>query len=286
MHSRKNTPPASSLSRFSVQAIFITWNIYPSQLLPETSPTTLTWLIDRYALERSRLEVQFVGRGVQGKLTTLHGKPIANATVQARVPGVDFSQPLPVKTIQDVVPVTAAAVLIGVRVNAECNCAGVNDVLLETMKYQEIQGGSLSGTASVSTSSQTINGVIFGAEWVGGTQVTRIIANATQSFVGNLAVFPVTPGATFQFSMPASTIGDQGWYGHALMLWLDRNNNGIGSEEVVPDPGYRIMSTATTAADGTFSLPNLLRIGPGAAPVSVYYDGGGTYRQAIWTPSH
>ena len=268
------------------QAIFMSWNSYPRQLLPETTANNMTWLIDRYALERSRLEVQFVGQGAQGRLTTLRGKPIANATVQARLPGVDFSQPLPIKTIQDVVPPTATSVLLGIRVNAECNCAGVNDLLLGTMQYQEIQGGSLSGTASVSNAPQTVNGVIVGAEWVGGTQVTRIIANAAQSFVGNLNAFPVTPGATFQFSMPASTIGGEGWDGHALMLWFDQNGAPFASETIIPDPGFRIMSTATTAADGTFTLPNLPRVGPGSAPVSVYYDGGGTYRQAVWTPLH
>ena len=52
------------------RAIFMSWDKFPQQLLPETTPNTMTWLINRYALERSRLEAQFVGQGAQGKLTT------------------------------------------------------------------------------------------------------------------------------------------------------------------------------------------------------------------------
>ena len=65
------------------QAIFATWHPYPSHNLPETSPTTQTWLINNYFRKHAMLDVHFVGVGARGRLTTSKGKPIANATIVA-----------------------------------------------------------------------------------------------------------------------------------------------------------------------------------------------------------
>ncbi len=121
-------------------AIFTTWSPYPQDSMPETSPTTLTWLINRYFRQRTVMTAQFVGAGAHGQLKDDAGQPIANATINAYVPGVDFSQPLPTRVIQDVVPPNAAYGLIGYRLNVECNCAGFNDVLVGLLQYQEDSG--------------------------------------------------------------------------------------------------------------------------------------------------
>jgi hypothetical protein len=267
------------------QAIFSSWSTHPVSTMPETSPTTMTWLINRYFRERTLIEAQFTGRGVRGKLTTTHGKPIANATINGYVPGVNFTQPLPTTVDQGVVPPQAAYGLIGYRLNVECFCTGMNDVLIGLLQYQETQGGSASYSWSFPFTQQVYNGVIVDAEWVGGIQVSRVIATPTQALAANSAFFPVTPGAQFNFTVPASTIGGEGWYGHAMTLFFDQNMNGLpGAVFVVPDPGKRLMSTATTAADGTFQLPALPRVGPGSAPVTVEFAGDDNHRAVAWSP--
>lgn len=125
-------------------AIFTTWDAYPQYNMPETLPDALTWLIDRYFRVRTEVQAQFVGQGASGKLTDDEGKPIAGATINGYVPGVDFTQPLTTEVIQAVVPSNAAAGLIGIRLNAECSCNGFNDVLVGKVQYQETQGGSSS----------------------------------------------------------------------------------------------------------------------------------------------
>jgi hypothetical protein len=72
-----------------------------------------------------------------------------------------------------------------------------------------------------------------------------------------------------------------------MLLWFDQNMNGVpGAVFVVPDAGRRLMSTTTTAADGTFELRKLPRVGPGSAPVTVEFPGDDVYRGVSWVPLH
>ena len=121
---------------------FTTWLKYPKYNMPETSPAAQTWAINRYFRTRTMMQAQFVGLGVKGKLTDQKGKPIAGATITGYVPGVDFSKPMSTTVIQDVVPSNAKFGLLGIRLNAECGCSGINDVLIGNIQYRETQGGT------------------------------------------------------------------------------------------------------------------------------------------------
>jgi hypothetical protein len=175
---------------------------------------------------------------------------------------------------------------MGYRLNIECSCAGQNDVLIGLLQYQETQGGSqVFSWQHALDQPGVFGGAIFDTEWVGGVQVGRVIAAPSVPVVGNSPFFTVTPNAQFNFTVPASTIGGEGWYGHAMLLWFDRNYGGVnGAQFVIPDAGRRLMSTTTTAADGSFALPNLPRVGPGSKPPTVVFPGDDTYRAATWSP--
>jgi hypothetical protein len=266
------------------QAIFTTWSPYPKYNLPETSPGALTWLINRYFRDRALLNAQFVGQGAHGKLTTVDGKPIANAPVNGYVPGADFSKPLPTAVVQGVVPSNAAYGMLAYRLNTECNCHGPNDVLIGVLQYQETQGGTAQASFSLPLTPQNYKGVIVDSELVGGTRVSRVITTATQTFAPNSGFFPVTPGAQYTFTVPATTIGGEGWFGNVFLLWADAGKAGFTRVNVIPDPGKRLMSTATTAIDGSFQLRALPKVAPGSVPVTVEFPGDDTHRSAGWSP--
>ncbi len=266
------------------QVIFGTWTNFPTNDLPETSPTTQTWLINMYQWPRSHIQASFSGQSISGQLTLDGGKPIVGATVTGYVPGVNWSAPMPVVSSIGVVPSNAVAALIGVRLNVECRCNGPNDVLLGPITYQETANGSLQGGLTIPGTDQQNGQLLITSEHVGGQPVTRIIAPPGTQLAWNSATFPVTAGASFQFSAPANSVGGDGWYGNIIVIWLDVNGNGISRIFLVPDPGRVAVSTATTDQNGDFFLPNMPRVGPGSVPVSVRYDGAGQYRASIWTP--
>jgi hypothetical protein len=264
---------------------FQSWNAYPTNNLPETSTSAQTWEIDRYFRPRSSLAAQFVGQGVQGKLITMDGKPIANATINGYKPGVDFTKPLPTIVYQGVVPATAVFALVGIRLNTECNlCNGLDDVLIGAIQYQETQGGTSKFTFQPVNAPGVLDGAIVGTQLVGGTQVARIIAAPGQQVLYNSQEFPVTAGAQYTFTVPAGTVGGRGWTGNVDYLWGDGKGGG-SRVTITPGPGKALVSTTTTNPDGTFALSPLPRTVDGPGPVTVEFDGGGgVYRSSVWTP--
>jgi hypothetical protein len=268
--------------------IIDSWAVYPAHNLPETWPVGLTSLINHYFRERTALAVQFVGRGARGKLTTTQGKPMANVTVNGYVPGVDFTQPLPTTVFQDVVPPNATLAVIGYRLNAECNCHGSNDVLVGQLHYQETSGGSTDYRFLFPDVDQTFsippNTAFLTNERVAGVRVNRVIVKPTQSFLPNSSWIPVTPGAHFTYTVPAASMGTGPWHGFVFLNFFDSNYGYVSGMKVVPDGGRVLVSSTATAADGSFALGKLPRVGPGSARVSVEFGGDETHRPVAWSP--
>lgn len=266
------------------QAVFATWVQFPTNDLPETDPTTQTWLLNRYAWPRSHIQASFSGQSVNGQLTTAVGYPIVGATVAGYVPGVHWSATMPLVSSIGVVPSNAVSVLIGMRLNVECRCDGMNDVLVGPIQYRETANGSNAATLNLLGPDRMYGQTIVTSETVGGTAVTRIIAPLGAIYAPNSAFYPVTVGASYQFSASAVSTTGAGWYGNIFLLWVDANGNSISRANLVPNAGRWAVASATTDANGRFFLPRLPRIGPGSTPVSVRFDGGGQYRAAVWTP--
>jgi len=110
------------------EAIFQSWEPYPKHLLPETDPTSFTYLIDRYFRERTALTLASTGAAGQGTLTAAaapgSASPVANtAVVLTAVPLSGTGQPL-AYTQTGTVPVNTQYVVFGSRVAIE-NCTGV-----------------------------------------------------------------------------------------------------------------------------------------------------------------
>src|SRR4029077_6489054 len=62
------------------QAIFQSWEAYPKHLLPETDPTSFTYLIDRYFRARSALTLSSTATAGQGMLSERLG-PLGGSSV-------------------------------------------------------------------------------------------------------------------------------------------------------------------------------------------------------------
>ncbi|MEA2817680.1 MAG: hypothetical protein QOI93_5494, partial [Rhodospirillaceae bacterium] len=78
---------------------------------------------------------------------------------------------------------------------------------------------------------------------------------ADQQFLLNSAAFLVTPGAHYIFTAPLGAIDVDGLYGTATIIWLDHNGNGISRTNIFAQGDRFPAGTATTDANGAFSLP-------------------------------
>lgn len=105
------------------EAIFQSWEHYPKHDLPETDPTALTYLIDRYFLTRTQLTLASSASSGQGTLTDTTG-PLANATVTLTGAPLSGSGQRAAYTYLGTVPTGTQYLVFGARVAIE-NCSTV-----------------------------------------------------------------------------------------------------------------------------------------------------------------
>lgn len=235
------------------RAAFVSWNKHPSHALPETSPDTMTWLIDQYRLPRTRFEAHRDAAGWQVKLVDESGHPVADREVTIARLGVDPAKPPPARSASGTVPKDAAGAILGVRVNTECFCAGDNDLLLGDMTYEESQGGTVKQalrTADLAKAARQ-NLLDTAAAPAGGI---RLHVRRDQNFLYNSDKFAVTPGAHFDFRVPLGSINGDGLSGAATIIWLNAEGKGL-SRTNIGDDGDRIPAgAATTDREGGFAV--------------------------------
>jgi len=155
------------------------------------------------------------------------------------------------------VPPNATGAILGLRVNAECFCAGDNDLVVGEPVYRADAGGSASQKLSVSAlaGKPRSDGAKITPGPIAGAAVVRLRVTPDRQFLLNSPAFPVTPGAHYVFTAPLGAIDADGLYGTATIIWLDHNGNGISRTNIL-DPGDRLPAgAATTDANGAFSLP-------------------------------
>jgi hypothetical protein len=267
------------------QAIFASWDPFPTHLLPESDPLAQTYLIDRYLLPRTRIIVSQNAKGLYGRLLDGEGKGISGAQIEANWQGVDPSRPLPLRTVRGTVPFAARAAIIGIRLNVECNCVGPNDVMFGDILYHETQKGSAS--RSVSLVSKFLNtraqDSLVRVAAFGKQAVAEIITRPDQNFLFNFERFAVTPGAEFLVTVPVGTRGGDGMFGNVTIIWLDENSDkghGIGRTFVTDREDYYILESLVTGRDGRFSIARPLIINGATRRLRLFFRGTLNYRSA------
>jgi hypothetical protein len=238
-------------------ASFASWNPFPTRALPETSPGAHTWLINQYRLPRTRFEVERDASGWHVRLVDAGGHPVSGQNVAIQRLGVEPAEPPPTREAAGTVPPNATGAILGLRVNAECFCAGDNDLVVGELVYREDANGSASQKLSVSAlaGKPRSDGAKITPVPIAGAAVVRLRVTPDRQFLLNSPAFPVTPGAHYVFTAPLGAIDADGLYGTATIIWLDHNGNGISRTNIL-DPGDRLPAgAATTDANGAFSLP-------------------------------
>ena len=243
------------------QAIFATWEAHPTQVLPITADNTLGYVVARYLLPPAKLRASRQGNSVIGVLTESQGRPIAHASVILKVVGLTADRKPKSQVVSGIVPATARFAIIGMRINAECLCTGAANLLVGNLTYTETEGGSVREVYRLPSDAaahdgRLWNGIRLAKETIDGEVFAHLILGRTQKFGFNSSVFPVTPGAKFDFIVPIGSLTGTGMPGYATVIWLDGAHHGFDRTYLYA-PGATVDATATTDAAGRFQFVGL-----------------------------
>jgi hypothetical protein len=226
-------------------AIFQTWTRYPTRVLPETTPGTLTNLALDYLRPAAALSLARQGTTVTGRMTDAAGRPVAGATVA--ITAVDVggrAEPL-VRSLSGTTPQGAASAVAGIRVDREgaCACGGEGGAVVGGLRYQETATGKFEVVSPVSLP-------IDGAP--ASVRTIRIAPGVM--FNPNLKQFAVTPGTPYTFSVPIAATASAEHAGYATLIFMDGAGKGLRRDVLWFSPSRRDAGAATTDADGRFRL--------------------------------
>ncbi len=290
-HARRNIAEMEGgLGLVPDQAIIASWNLHPTHSVGPALGGTLASLLAYYAEPATRIAIAEHGRTIAGRLTDGIDHPRAATQVSLFEAGVNRSSSgLPETKIQGVVPANAHTALLGVRINAECLCAGKNDLLFGGLRYDE--SGSDGRHARETFLPELRHFAQFGGNGVATIRLmpdrTDDAVHVTTTAAQNLNLtgrpFAVTPGRDFQLSASVLNHLDSDVFGTATIIWLDGEGHGIKRDNIVIPPSLSLVASATTDARGRFSFSRPTGRSGAPAGLSVKVNDASTFRGAIAT---
>jgi hypothetical protein len=264
---------------------FQSWNPSPTHLLPETDPTAFTYLIDRYFRTRTNLTLTNNGTQIGGNLTS-GGQGVANASVQLTSQALSGSGTIATYTLTGAVPNEAVMALVGARVNTECYaCNGASDLTVYEFQYNDSNASELNSNEwdfSNALSDWTTvapSPAVFTSGPAPYRQGLHITAQPGQTALLNSTFTGVSPGGQFTFQVTARVAPLSVGSGYFTLIWLDANQTEPSREIILFEPQTQMLTTATTAADGSFSAS--IPVDPNLYQVTAQYAGS----SALWPSS-
>ncbi|WP_428534466.1 hypothetical protein [Rhodopila sp.] len=241
------------------QAIVETWDPHPTHVLPETSDATLSHVIARYRLIRTKLVAVRDGAAVSGQLTDQGGSPVPDAKVELQAIGRGRGRVPLVHSVSGTVPAAARFAIIGIRVNSECLCAGPNNLLIGDIRYSESAGGTVVQQYNLPEkvgrrSGGVWNGIEMATTAIGGQSFAHLVVGPDQHFAANGPMFSVTPGARFNLEVPISAASGDGMFGAPMVIWLDNPRHGLMRTRIYLGRQLTVASSAKTGRDGRFKV--------------------------------
>jgi beta-lactamase regulating signal transducer with metallopeptidase domain len=243
-------------------AIFRRWGGYPSSMLPQTQPLTLTNLAAQYLLARPSLTLARQANILSGRIVDAQGRPVAAAdlTIEA-IDAAGGMEPVE-RHMTGTVPPDAATAAIAIQANLSqaCICAGSVDASVGTMRYDERSTGRHEEVPP------------FPPTAGAGRPSTR----AMQFFPGqpvNLTFksFPVTPGATYDLATPLAVSASGERAGYSVLMFSDSGGKTLRWDRLWFRPSVRSLGHAVTDADGRFQME--LPPATAAAEIRAYFPG-------------
>jgi hypothetical protein len=258
------------------EAIFQSWEPYPKHLLPETDPTSFTYLINRYFRERTTLTVSSTAAAGQGTLAATSGPLAVEAVALTGLPLSGAGQPS-AYTQSGSVPAGTQYIVFGARVALE-NCSAVPLPAEFYLTDFTLDAGA-AGQVHADFTNQLSGWGISGNPSIGQVEGTSLHVQVMQGETMGLnsgslplmaagAAYTLTVNAT----IPAGSRGD----GCAIAVFQDVSFTELGRAVIQIVPLPTPLGSPQTDTNGTFAFA----LTPQPAPFELWADYSGS--GALW----
>jgi len=235
--------------------VYQSWVDRPDFVLPETSPSSFTHLINQYFRPRTSLELA-VAAGVASGTARSDGVALSAVDVDLALTDVEGPGAVADVTFAGIVPTTATKVSFATRVNMECDCA--HDARFSIYRASYAEGGASTtlpadgnwgwlGTGSVA---------LVPSDDGGGSMLVTVAAQE-QNVAQWSPEIAVTGGAVYTAALRARIPPSAAESGFFQLVFTDANGAWVGVPRVAIGPA---VSHLVVAADGAGHFESALPV--------------------------
>ena len=236
------------------QVIFQSWDHFPERVLPETDPSTFTYLINSYFRQRTAMSLAAGGGSAHGVLELANGDPLARQQVTLFAQPIDGRGTMANYTLSGTVPAETSRALIQVCIN-QCGETGANDMTLYSFTYFDT-GGQLGSYGSADEWTQwaadPAGTAVVSVSREGAYTAMHTSATRSQRIYINSMPFPVTPGSRFSMSIKARISPGSVGSGTISIIFLQETE--VSRTSLPFRPASIALGTAVTASDGSYVI--------------------------------
>jgi len=245
------------------------WFVQPARVLPDTDPSSLTGLINRYLGARTQLDVSTDGVSINARLTTIDGVPVSGGSLTLEAIPIDG---IP-QTLErhGTVPDDVDMAEVGIRLNTEGGGPGAADLLVYEVGYYD--DGDTTNRVSDPTFGYLAQFEIPGVsvDDLGGRSVLRLTVDAGQEVNLGTNRFPVTPGTAYRLEVQAAVPGDSAEAGFAVVVFF-RGENEMARHILALAPAAVSLAEVVTGSSGEIHL-DPIDLEPGRYVIRIGYRG-------------
>ncbi len=258
--------------------IFQSWYPYPHHALPESDPTALTYLIDSYFRQRTKLSLNISGSQATGSLLDSQGAPINSTPITLTAQATTGSGTVANFVLSGTVPPAISQAVIQICVNL-CGDVGTADVNVYSFQYAGSSGQAsltfANGLAGWGVEPNGTASVQPGSDANGPSILISATANQ-QTFV-NSGPITVVPGDGYNLTIRARVSPSSVGSGSFSLVFLGANGTEVSRGSLNFEPPTLALGNAQTASDGTYRIP-FTPLNPGGFLLQAAYAG----TSALW----
>ncbi len=237
------------------QVIFQSWYPYPQHVLPESDPTALTYLIDSYFRERTKLSVNISSSQAAGSLVDSTGAPVASQPITLTAQATTGPGTVTNYVLSGTVPPAITQAVIQICVN-ECGDVGTTDINVYAFQYTG-SGGQANFNFANGLAGWGVNGngtaVVQLSSDANGPSI-HISATASQQTFVNGGPVTVIPRDAFSLTVRARVSPASEGSGQFALVFLGADGMEVSRATIEFAPPTLALGMAQTAGDGTYHI--------------------------------